>query len=76
MDILVEQEVALHQYETRQNKNDIKRLIHPFFSALALILAWYKCADKWLSLSGQKIKTEAELAVEEENRLKEHYHYH
>ncbi|MDD9197545.1 hypothetical protein PVK62_17115 [Aliivibrio sp. S3MY1] len=49
---------------------------HPFFSALALIFAWYKCADKWLSLSGRKIKTEAELATEEEDRLKEHHHYH
>lgn len=49
---------------------------HPLFSALALIFAWYKCADKWLSLSGRKIKTEAELAVEEDERLKEHHHYH
>ncbi|WP_181318954.1 hypothetical protein [Photobacterium leiognathi] len=49
---------------------------HPVFSAIALILAWYKCADKWLSLSGRKIKTQAELADEEEKRLKEHHHYH
>lgn len=32
MDISVEQEVELHQYETRQNKDDIERLIHPSFS--------------------------------------------
>ncbi len=49
---------------------------HPVFSALALIFAWYKCADKWLLLSGRKIKTEAELAKEKEARLKEHHHYH
>ncbi|HCH0725871.1 TPA: hypothetical protein NKP21_004390 [Vibrio parahaemolyticus] len=49
---------------------------HPFFSGLALVFAWYKCADKWLSLSGRKIKTEAELEKEEDKRLKEHHHYH
>ncbi|OOX30280.1 hypothetical protein BJL83_19700 [Vibrio parahaemolyticus] len=49
---------------------------HPLFSAIALIVAWYKCADKWLSLTGRKIKTESELAKEEDNRLKEHHHYH
>ncbi|MDN7133710.1 hypothetical protein JNO04_15295 [Halomonas sp. MC140] len=49
---------------------------HPVFSALALIFAWYKCADKWLLLSGRKVKTEKELAAEEEKRLKEHHHYH
>ena len=49
---------------------------HPFFSGLALLFAWYKCADKWLSLSGQKLKTEAELATEKDQQLKEHHHYH
>ncbi|MDK9731090.1 hypothetical protein KI701_23285 [Vibrio sp. D415a] len=49
---------------------------HPLFSALALIFAWYKCADKWLSLSGRKLKTDAELAAEEDERLKEHHHDH
>ncbi|EOD9423252.1 hypothetical protein ACJ5M9_004979, partial [Vibrio campbellii] len=49
---------------------------HPLFSAFALIVAWYKCADKWLSLTGRKIKTESELAKEKDNRLKEHHHYH
>ncbi|MGR5414245.1 DUF4440 domain-containing protein [Vibrio astriarenae] len=32
MDILVEQEVALHQYEIRQNSADRERLIHPQFT--------------------------------------------
>lgn len=32
MDILVEQEIELHQYEVRQSKSDIKRLIHPSFT--------------------------------------------
>ncbi|EJL6392484.1 DUF4440 domain-containing protein [Vibrio vulnificus] len=32
MDILVEQEIELHQYETRQSRTDIERLIHPSFS--------------------------------------------
>lgn len=32
MEILVEQEVELHRYETRQSKADIERLIHPSFS--------------------------------------------
>lgn len=32
MDILVEQEVELHQYEIRQSRSDIERLIHPSFS--------------------------------------------
>lgn len=32
MDILVEQEVDLHQYEIRQSRSDIERLIHPSFS--------------------------------------------
>jgi hypothetical protein len=31
MDILVEQEIALHQYEVRQNKSEIIRLLHPSF---------------------------------------------
>ena len=31
MDILIEQEIALHQYETRQSKTDIARLIHGDF---------------------------------------------
>lgn len=34
MDILVEQEVDLHQYKTRQTKADIERLIHPCFSEI------------------------------------------
>lgn len=29
MDILIEQEIELHQYEIRQSKTDIERLIHP-----------------------------------------------
>lgn len=32
MDILVEQEVELHQYEVRKNRADIERLIHPSFT--------------------------------------------
>lgn len=31
MKILIEQEIALHQYEVRQNKADITRLLHPEF---------------------------------------------
>lgn len=31
MDILIEQEIALHQYEARQSKADIARLIHDDF---------------------------------------------
>ncbi|HCG5537803.1 TPA: DUF4440 domain-containing protein [Vibrio parahaemolyticus] len=31
MDILIEQEIELHQYEIRQSKTDIERLIHPSF---------------------------------------------
>lgn len=31
MNILIEQEVALHQYDIRQNKQEIARLIHPSF---------------------------------------------
>ncbi|HCE3237247.1 TPA: DUF4440 domain-containing protein [Vibrio parahaemolyticus] len=31
MDILIEQEIELHQYEIRQSKTDIERLIHPGF---------------------------------------------
>ncbi|MEH0758845.1 nuclear transport factor 2 family protein [Vibrio sp. 16] len=31
MQILIEQEVALHQYEIRQNRHEIARLIHPSF---------------------------------------------
>lgn len=34
MDVLIEQEIELHQYETRQNKTDIERLIHPSFSEI------------------------------------------
>lgn len=34
MDILVEQEIDLHQYETRHTKADIERLIHPIFSEI------------------------------------------
>jgi hypothetical protein len=49
---------------------------HPLFSAIALLVAWYKCADKWLSLTGRKIKTESELAKEQDDTLKEHHHYH
>lgn len=32
MDILVEQEIELHQYEIRQSNTKIQRLIHPSFS--------------------------------------------
>lgn len=32
MDILIKQEIELHQYKTRQNKIDIERLIHPDFT--------------------------------------------
>ena len=32
MDILVEQEIELHQYEVRKNRADIERLIHPSFT--------------------------------------------
>ncbi|CED61193.1 Putative uncharacterized protein [Moritella viscosa] len=31
MNFLIEQEIALHQYEVRQNKADIIRLLHPEF---------------------------------------------
>lgn len=31
MDILIEQEVALHQYDVRQNKLEVTRLLHPDF---------------------------------------------
>tara|TARA_Y100001956_G_C4120090_1_gene186938 strand:+ start:59 stop:445 length:387 start_codon:yes stop_codon:yes gene_type:complete len=31
MDILIEQEVALHKYEVRQNKQEVTRLVHPSF---------------------------------------------
>ncbi|EAR55353.1 hypothetical protein SKA34_14625 [Photobacterium sp. SKA34] len=31
MDTLIEQEVELNQYEIRQSKTDIERLIHPSF---------------------------------------------
>ena len=31
MDILIEQEIALHQYEVRQNKLEVTRLLHPSF---------------------------------------------
>ncbi|HFG1570929.1 TPA: DUF4440 domain-containing protein, partial [Vibrio cholerae] len=32
MDILVEQEIELHQYEIRKSRADIERLIHPSFT--------------------------------------------
>ena len=31
MKILIEQEIALHQYATRQNKAEVARLLHPDF---------------------------------------------
>ena len=31
MDILIEQETGLHQYEVRQNKSEVMRLLHPSF---------------------------------------------
>lgn len=31
MNILIEQERALHQFDVRQNRTEIKRLIHPSF---------------------------------------------
>lgn len=31
MEVLIEQEIALHQFEVRQDKGAIKRLIHPDF---------------------------------------------
>lgn len=31
MNFLIEQEIALHQYEIRQNKAEITRLLHPEF---------------------------------------------
>ncbi|NOH73111.1 nuclear transport factor 2 family protein [Vibrio pectenicida] len=32
MDVLIEQEIALHQYETRQNLDEVARLLHPSFN--------------------------------------------
>lgn len=32
MDIIVEQEIELHQYDVRQSRADVERLIHPSFS--------------------------------------------
>lgn len=32
MDILVKREIELHQYEIRQSRADVERLIHPSFS--------------------------------------------
>ena len=37
MDILIEQEIELHQYETRQSLSDIERLIHPSFSEVGIL---------------------------------------
>jgi len=31
MNVLIEQEIALHQYEIRQNKTEVIRLLHPEF---------------------------------------------
>ncbi len=31
MDILIEQELALHRFEVRQNQQEVNRLIHPSF---------------------------------------------
>ena len=31
MDLLIEQEIALHKFETRTNKAEIERLLHPEF---------------------------------------------
>ncbi|MUK93773.1 hypothetical protein GNP80_15180 [Aliivibrio fischeri] len=49
---------------------------NPIFSTIALMFAWYKCADKWLCLTRKKIKTDVEEEKEVELRLKEHHHYH
>lgn len=32
MDVLIEQEIALHQYETRQDLDEVARLLHPSFN--------------------------------------------
>ncbi len=32
MNILIEQEIALHQYAVRQNRQEVARLLHPSFS--------------------------------------------
>ncbi|SBO11494.1 hypothetical protein VME0621_03630 [Vibrio mediterranei] len=31
MEVIIEQEIALHQFEVRQDKVEIERLIHPDF---------------------------------------------
>lgn len=31
MEVLIEQEIALHQYEIRQNLDEVARLLHPTF---------------------------------------------
>ncbi|ALU45919.1 nuclear transport factor 2 family protein [Pseudoalteromonas rubra] len=36
MDILIAQEIALHQYETRQNRTAIERLLHVDFSEVGM----------------------------------------
>lgn len=31
MEVLIEQEIALHKYEIRQNLDEVARLLHPSF---------------------------------------------
>lgn len=36
MNILIEQEIALHQFEVRQNKQEVARLLHPEFREVGI----------------------------------------
>ncbi|MFS1473558.1 hypothetical protein BCU45_002995 [Vibrio lentus] len=48
----------------------------PVFAAISLLYSWYKCAGKWLSINGKKIRSDEEIASHKKQQLMEHYHYH
>jgi len=47
-----------------------------WLSAIALIYSFWKAYQQWLKMTGKKAKSDREAAKEEDNRLKEHHHYH
>jgi len=55
MDILIEQEMALHQYEIRKNKDAVIRLLHPNFKEVGKSGASYEYEEIVQSMSSEKL---------------------
>ncbi|WP_159737095.1 nuclear transport factor 2 family protein [Vibrio atypicus] len=54
MDVLIEQEIALHQFATRQSKEEVSRLVHPTFKEVGKSGISYDFASIIKMMDGEK----------------------